>query len=129
MVDDSDEDDEDDVPPAPREAPPGFRFATSAPTAEQLAFSKGASGADALVGRHLLYKWPVVGWCVGEIVERNQDARSFKVIEGGRVKVNFIIHYEIDQQTVKTALRLDEYDGDDDSAWVLLEAEAGPSDA
>ena len=48
---------------------------------------------------------------VGEIVQRNQDARSFKVMEGARVKVNFLIHYEIDQQTVKTALRLDEYIG------------------
>ena len=45
-----------------------------------------------------------------------------------RVKVNFLIHYEIDQQTVKTALRLDEYDGDEDAAWVLLEADAGPGE-
>ena len=50
-------------------------------------------------------------------------------MEGERVKVNFLIHYEIDQQTVKTVLRLDEYNGDEDAAWVLLEAEAGPSDA
>ena len=63
-----------------------------------------------------------------KIVERNQDARSFKVMEGERVKVNFLIHYEIDQQTVKTALRLDEYDGDEDAAWVLLEADAGPGE-
>ena len=56
------------------------------------------------------------------------DARSFKVIEGERIKVNFLIHYEMDQSTVKTALRLDEYASDDDSAWVLLEAVAGPSD-
>jgi hypothetical protein len=104
VVDDSDEDDEDDVPPAPpapREAPPGFHFAASAPTAEQLTFSKEASTADTLVGRHILYKWPVVGWCVGQIVERNKDARSFKMIEGERIKVNFLIFYEIDQQTVK----------------------------
>jgi hypothetical protein len=62
-VDSEDEDDEDDAPPAPFEAPPGFRFATSPPVAEQLEFSKGASSADALVGRHILFKWPVVGWC------------------------------------------------------------------
>ena len=131
LIDDSDEDDEDDAPPAPREAPPGFRFAASPPTAEQLTFSKGASAADALVGRHILYKWPVVGWCVGKIAVRNQDARSFKVMEDERVKVNFIIFYEIDQQTVKTVLRLNEYNGDEESSWVLLEADtgAGPSGA
>ena len=32
------------------------------------------------------------------------------------MKVNFLIFYEIDQQTVKTVLRLDDYD----SEWVLL---------
>ena len=32
------------------------------------------------------------------------------------MKVNEIIFYEIDQQTVKTVLRLDDYD----SEWVLL---------
>ena len=43
---------------------------------------------------------PVVGWCVGQVVERNTDGRSFKTIDGERVKVNFLIFYEIDQQTV-----------------------------
>ena len=46
----------------------------------------------------------------------NTDGRSFKTIDGERVKVNFLIFYEIDQQTVKTVLRLDDYD----SEWVLL---------
>ena len=55
-----------------------------------------------------------------KIVERNQDARSFKVMEGERIKVNFI--NEIDQQKAKTVLRLNEYNGDEDGAWVLLEA-------
>ena len=32
------------------------------------------------------------------------------------MKVNFLIFYEIDQQTWKTVLRLDDYD----SEWVLL---------
>jgi len=63
---------------------------------------------------------PVVGWCVGQVVERNTDGRSFKTIDGERVKVNFLIFYEIDQQTVKTVLRLDDYD----SEWVLLASDA-----
>ena len=36
-------------------------------------------------------------------------------------KVNFIIHYEIDDEDVKTVLRMDVYDGDDEGTWVLLE--------
>ena len=47
---------------------------------------------------------------------RNTDGRSFKTIGGERVKVNFLIFYEIAQQTVKTVLRLVDYD----SEWVLL---------
>ena len=117
FVDDEDESDVDDVPPAPREAPPGFKIADEPPSAEQLAFSKEKEApGDALVGKSILYNWPVVGWCVGQVVERNTDGRSFKTIDGERVKVNFLIFYEIDQQTVKTVLRLDDYD----SEWVLL---------
>ncbi len=48
------------------------------------------------------------------------------------MKVNFIIFYEIDQQTVKTVLGLDDYD----SEWVLLASldaavpiEPGPREA
>ena len=57
---------------------------------------------------------------MGQVVERNTDGRSFKTIDGERVKVNFLIFYEIDQQTVKTVLRLDDYD----SEWVLLASDA-----
>ncbi len=48
------------------------------------------------------------------------------------MKVNFLIFYEIDQQAVKTVLRLDDYD----SEWVLLASldaavpiEPGPREA
>ena len=45
---------------------------------------------------------------------------------GERVKVNFLIFYEIDQQDVKTVLRLAEYGGDEDMSWILLDkAQAG----
>jgi len=87
------------------------------PSAEQLAFSKEKEvPGDALVGVSILYNWRVVGWCVGQVVERNTDGRLFKTIGGERVKVNFLIFYEIAQQTVKTVLRLDDHD----SEWVLL---------
>ena len=39
-----------------------------------------------------------------------------------REKVNFIIYYEIDDEEVKTVLRAADYGGDEDGAWVLLEA-------
>ena len=47
---------------------------------------------------------------------QHHDGRLFKTNGGERVKVNFLIFYEIAQQTVKTVLRLDDYD----SEWVLL---------
>jgi U3 small nucleolar RNA-associated protein 14 len=62
-----------------------------------------------------------VGWCAGHITERNTDGRVFKMIEGVRTMVNFLIYYEIDEQTVKTALRLDDYGGDEDASWLLLD--------
>jgi hypothetical protein len=66
----------------------------------------------------------------GQITQRNQDGRVFKLIETVRVKVNFLIYYEIDEQTVKTVLDMNDYNGDEDSSWVLLEevsSGAGPS--
>ena len=58
------------------------------------------SAADELVGKSILFKWPVVGWCVGVIKERNKDARSYRKIDGERQKVNFLIYYEIDDDEV-----------------------------
>ena len=40
--------------------------------------------------------------------------------------MNFSIHYEIDDETVKTVLGGDEYGGDEDYSWVLLEAVEAP---
>ena len=55
----------------------------------------------------------------GSIVDKQHK------IDSERVPVNFIVFYELDQETVKTALRLEEYGGDsEDSSWVLLEEEA-----
>ena len=121
IVDDEDDPDEDDVPPAPKEAPAGFRLAASPPSAETLAFSKEASAADELVGRSILYNWPVVGWCVGVIKARNTDARFSKTIDGQREKVNFVVYYEIDDEEVNTVLRTADHGGEEDGSWMLLE--------
>ena len=40
-------------------------------------------------------------------------------------KVNFQIYYEIDDDEVKTVLRANEYDGEGEGSWVLLEAVGG----
>ena len=55
----------------------GFKIADEPPSAEQLAFSKEKEvPGDALVGVSILYNWrPAVGWCMGQIVERNTDGR------------------------------------------------------
>ena len=63
------------------------------------------------------------GWCVGKIVSRNLDTKQYKNIDGQRIKVNFIIYYELDQDTVKTVLQLSAYGGDDVGSWMLLGAE------
>ena len=45
-----------------------------------------------------------------------------------RHALNFHIYYEIDDETVSTVLRLDEYGGQEEKSWVLLaEDEVGGS--
>ena len=101
-------------------------LAADQPSPEALAFVKGASPADSLVDRSLLFKWPVVGWCVGKILSRNTDARkTAKLADGSTAKKNFNIFYEIDGEEVGSVLRADEYGGDEDFSWVLLEPAEG----
>ena len=40
--------------------------------------------------------------------------------------VNFFVHYEIDGDTSRHVLKLEDYGGDDENSWVLLE-EAEPA--
>ena len=71
--------------------------------------------------RLILFKWPSVGWCIGKIMARNLDARAYRLIDGARFIVNFKVFYDLDQETAKTVLRLDDYGGYEDGSWVLLE--------
>ena len=73
-----------------------------------------------LEGRHVLYRWPVVGWCVGVVVVANKDAR--RTIN--RERVNALVHYEIDGETGAHVLKLEEYGTTEDAKWILLQAEA-----
>ena len=61
-------------------APEGFFIAEAPPPAEQLTFSKKASPANELLGKSILFNWPVVGWAVGVIKDRNHDARQFRKV-------------------------------------------------
>jgi hypothetical protein len=58
-------------------------------------------------------------------VRRNKDGHFFKKIDEKREKVNFFVFYDIDGEEIKTVLRLNEYGGDDDGAWVMLAAVEG----
>ena len=55
---------------------------------------------------------------MGLIKEANTDRR--KKIDGN--VINFIVHYEIDDDDSCHMLSLDAYGGDGASSWVLLEA-------
>ena len=52
-----------------------------------------------------------------------------KLADGSSAKKNFNIYYEIDGEEVGTALRADEYGGDEDFSWVMLEPVAAASAA
>lgn len=58
-----------------------------------------------------------------------KDHSAERRVHDGRTKrggeqCNFFVYYEIDDEEVPTALRLDEYDGDDEFSWVLLDESA-----
>ena len=96
-LDEEDDPDDEDAPPAPREAPDGFAFAATPPAEAALAYSKEALlAADALVGKSILFNWPVVGWHVGVIQRRVLDGR----IKRDKAQCNFYIYYEVDEDEV-----------------------------
>ena len=103
----------------------------TSPSTAALAFTKEASPeADQLVSSSVLFKWPVVGWCVGKITRRNTDARfSTRLEDGTSPKKNFFIYYEMDDEEVNTYLCANWYGGDDDGSWVLLEPVEGAGTA
>ena len=62
-----------------------------------------------------------------KILSRNTDARkTARLADGSTAKKNFNIFYEIDGEEVGCVLRADEYGGDEDFSWVLLESVEGP---
>ena len=126
LDEEDDYDDETDVPAEARVAPAGFTFAVSPPLADALVFSKEqvSEAAEALVGRSILFNWPVIGWHAGVLQWRVADGR----IKRNGEACNFYVFYDVDDDEVPTALRLEDYGGEDDDehgSWVLLESTAG----
>ena len=95
VLDDDDDDDDDDAPPAPCEAPVGFRIVDEPPSLAALTPKDPRPAQQMLVGRSMLYCWLSVGWCVGVIKEANGDRRRKM---DGEV-INLFTHYEIDDDT------------------------------
>ena len=68
----------------------------------------------------------MAGRRLGKILSRNTDARkTAKLADGSTAAKNFNIFYEIDGEEVGSVLRADEYGGDEDFSWVLLEPAEG----
>ena len=57
------------------------------------------------------------------------QTKTQKLADGSSAKKNFNIYYELDGEEVGTALRADEYGGDEDFSWVMLEPEAAAAEA
>jgi hypothetical protein len=74
LDDGSDDEDEDDVAPAPRTAPAGYEIVEQ-PDFPPAALEPKAPEQQQLVGKSMLYRWPSVGWCVGVVTEANGDGR------------------------------------------------------
>ena len=59
-------------------------------------------------------------------MSRNTDARkTARLAYGTTAKKNFNIFYEIDGDEVGSVLRADEYGGDEEFSWMMLEPAGG----
>ena len=100
--------------------PDGYAQAAEPPSEAELTF--GNEAGDALVGKHIMFNWEGVGWCEGIVDERNKDEEC--KIDGEEDRVNFWVHYAIDDNTSKHNLEMQFYGGGpeaDYDSWVLLD--------
>jgi len=70
------------------------------------------------VGRTILYNWPGIGWYPGVLQERITDGR----IKRSGNNCNFYVHYDVDDDSVPSALALNDYGIDGEGGWLLLDA-------
>ena len=48
--------------------------------------------------------------------------------DGTREKINFYVYYDMDETEVKTLLRTEWYNGEEEGSWVLLEPAEQPAE-
>ena len=119
--DDPAEVDEGDAPENLFAIPSGFQLASAPPDAAALEFRNPS--AEGLIGLHILFNWPAVGWIKGVISACNADAR--RKISGECVK--FLVHYELGDDDAFRALSLANYAAHESVctapyySWVALE--------
>ena len=119
---------------SPLSLPPNFSM-DPCPT-DDTPFQPLNPAGQQLVGRYIYYKWPDVGWCLGQIKEWNSDP----YLKMWRKTVNFRVYYECDQTTATHILNLNNYNTDivtpaagnssavvcnglaSDHSWILLAA-------
>ena len=64
-----------------------------------------------------------------EITKRNLVPQVNKVMpDGTREKINFYVYYDMDETEVKTLLRTEWYNGEEEGSWVLLEPAEQPAE-
>ena len=112
VVEEEEEEEEEEVG-----LPEGYKVAAPPPK-EQLA---DIGEGEKLVGKKMMYNWGGVGWCVGEITERNTD----EALKIGKDMCNFKVHYPVDDDTSDHNFELRQYSkrglaGGVDK-WFLLE--------
>ena len=101
--DDEDASSSEEEDPEPLEPPDGYTFAPVPPTQQELEPLNPAG--QALVGSHILYKWPRIGWQQGELVKWNDNPKC----KNGKKQVNFHAHYSYDNTKPRHVLSLDHY--------------------
>ena len=117
--DDEDASSSEEEDPEPLEPPDGYTFAPVPPTQQELEPLNPAG--QALVGSHILYKWPRIGWQQGELVKWNDNPKC----KNGKKQVNFHAHYSYDNTKPRHVLSLDHYNTEawadsPNHTWILL---------
>ena len=105
--------------PEPLEPPDGYNFAPAPPTQQELEPLNPAG--QALVGSHILYKWPRIGWQQGELVQWNDNPKC----KNGKKQVTFHAHYPCDNTNPRHVLSLDHYNTEawadsPNHTWIML---------
>jgi len=85
---------------------------------DQAAAAQWAGEAIAYNELESKYSQPIVKFRSEITQERNKSVARVRHRVATHIHVNFLIFYEIDQQTVKTVLRRDDYDSD----WLFGQA-------